>query len=94
MAEKVIFEFRVNNEKDGVRYQIRQGEKMHTYSGKKVSRCFPLVFFRHPKSFVRMHSRFFHHSKKHVRETLNTLENMYADFYRNHKSNKENNNHG
>jgi hypothetical protein len=94
MAEKVIFEFKANYEKDGIRYQIKQGEETHIYSSKKISRCVPLVFFPHPKSFSRMHKRFLHHSKKHVRETLNTLENMYAEFYGNEKANPENNNDG
>jgi len=94
MSEKVIFEFRASNDKDGTKYEIRQGEEIYTCSEQKIARCLPLAFFSRPKSLVRMHRGFIHHAQKRARERLNALESMYADFYGSGKTTTGSDNHG
>jgi len=94
MTEKVIFEFSVLNEKDGVKYEIRQGSEKSTCSGHFLPRCFPLAFTPRLKILSGLHRRFMENSQKRIRKTLNTLERIYTDFYGNENATLESDNHG
>ncbi len=85
MTEKVLFEFRVLNEPDEVKYEIHQGTEKYICSGHVVPRCIPLPFTSCSKPLSKMHRKLIHRSQKRVRKTLDTLENLYADFYGNKK---------
>ncbi len=89
MSEKVIFEFRVLNENDGVRYEIQQGTKKFTCSGHVLPRCIPLSFTPCSKNLSTLHRKLHHRSQIRARKTLDALENMYADFYGSKKPAKE-----
>jgi hypothetical protein len=90
MTEKVIFEFRASNDKDGTKYEIRQGEEKYTYPGHISPCCFPFKFTPRLKKFPALHRRYIHRYQKHLHKRLNALENMYADFYGNQNAAQEN----
>jgi len=83
MTEKVVFEFRIWNDKNGVKYEIKQGEEKYTRSGYISPRFSPSAYTPCLKKFPALHRRFIQHSQRRVRKTLNALEKMYSDFYGN-----------
>lgn len=91
MTEKVIFEFRVLNEDGGVKYEIQQGTKKYTRSGRIFPMCLPLSNNPCSKTWPNLHRKFIHRSQKQVRKSLDALEKMYTDFYGDKESAKESN---
>ena len=81
MTEKVIFEYRCEESEDGgYTYQVQQGEERYIYMGEhQPSACWPM--FGHWRSASRRTRRRREHSRRHMRATLDFLEEMYDDIY-------------